>query len=200
MAAKKCSKCGEEKPLEQFYKQPGCRDGLRPDCKDCVRSRVMRLHFKEHARHLARLREKWARNREAGIAANRAYYIKNRDKFIAAALTWAKANKEKVYSYQHNWRAASRAGGKHTAEEIRALYERQKGKCACCSTDLDKYHRDHIVPLSRGGTNDIANIQLLCPSCNTAKGAKSLEEFLKTRSLNKEDSNGRRRRYPPRMV
>lgn len=34
------------------------------------------------------------------------------------------------------------------------------------------FHRDHIIPLDLGGTNDIRNIQLLCPPCNGEKHAK----------------------------
>lgn len=31
---------------------------------------------------------------------------------------------------------------------------------------------DHVVPLARGGTNDLANLQVLCKRCNSAKGAR----------------------------
>jgi len=33
---KKCSKCGQEKELDQFYHYPRNKDGLRFDCKKCV--------------------------------------------------------------------------------------------------------------------------------------------------------------------
>ncbi len=32
---KQCSKCGETKPLDQFYRNAGSPDGYRPDCKAC---------------------------------------------------------------------------------------------------------------------------------------------------------------------
>lgn len=35
-ATKTCTKCGEYKPLGQFYKGQGCRDGRRGNCKACA--------------------------------------------------------------------------------------------------------------------------------------------------------------------
>jgi len=65
------------------------------------------------------------------------------------------------------------AKGSYTAAEIAELYKRQRGRCASCRTKLGTdYHRDHIEALSNGGTNDIYNIQLLCPGCNHRKHAK----------------------------
>ncbi|MFN8194211.1 MAG: hypothetical protein U0R80_08000 [Nocardioidaceae bacterium] len=33
---KTCTKCGEAKPLTEFYANAGARDGRRNDCKACV--------------------------------------------------------------------------------------------------------------------------------------------------------------------
>lgn len=62
-------------------------------------------------------------------------------------------------------------GGKHTAAQIRELLVRQRYKCPFCSANLRRgFHADHIMPLALGGSNDISNIQLLCPTCNDSKG------------------------------
>lgn len=37
---------------------------------------------------------------------------------------------------------------------------------------------DHVVPLSRGGSNNIDNILPACKGCNCSKSAKTLEEYL----------------------
>lgn len=37
---KTCFKCGVEKPLHEFYRQKGCKDGHLNKCKDCTKKDV----------------------------------------------------------------------------------------------------------------------------------------------------------------
>ena len=43
--------------------------------------------------------------------------------------------------------------------------------CKACGT-TDNLTVDHIIPMSRGGSDDIDNLQLLCRRCNSRKGAR----------------------------
>lgn len=68
--------------------------------------------------------------------------------------------------------------GSFTQAEITELYEEQGGVCFYCSEPLgNDFHRDHYVPLSRGGTNWIENIVLACEPCNLSKGDKLPTEW-----------------------
>ena len=60
------------------------------------------------------------------------------------------------------------------------IYERTKGKCALCGKFIrfDQFTVDHIVPLAKGGTNEIENLQTTCKHCNAMKQDLSEEEFL----------------------
>lgn len=52
-----------------------------------------------------------------------------------------------------------------------AVSARDGGRCRQCES-TQQLHFDHVIPISRGGANTVANIQLLCGACNRAKGAK----------------------------
>lgn len=62
--------------------------------------------------------------------------------------------------------------GTHTMEEWLWLCSMFSNKCAKCGNGNVKLTKDHIIPLSKGGTNDIFNIQPLCQICNSKKNNK----------------------------
>jgi len=55
---------------------------------------------------------------------------------------------------------------RHVQDEV---WNRDRGRCVECGS-REKLEFDHIVPLSRGGSNTTRNIQLLCEPCNRGKG------------------------------
>lgn len=54
---------------------------------------------------------------------------------------------------------------------IRAIVLARDGFCRMCGASPadTTLHIDHIVPRSRGGSNEIDNLQALCPPCNLGK-------------------------------
>ena len=101
----------------------------------------------------------------------------------------SKANKKHGLSYDRRMKAIYESGrrarlkgakGSYTQRDVEVIYEKQKGLCLYCAILLDDtFHRDHKVPLARGGTNYPRNIALTCGTCNLKKQNKTASEFKK---------------------
>lgn len=72
-------------------------------------------------------------------------------------------------------------GSKRNGQAIQLLFEQQRGKCAYSDELLIPGQNaciDHKVPRSRGGTNDIDNLQWVTKTINRIKGTMTHEEFV----------------------
>lgn len=148
-------------------------------------------------------------NPEAIRSRQNNYYKKNKEKILQYhkefrkkyperhkehVRKWNERNKEKRQVITMN-RIARRKknGGSFTSEEWEALKKSCNYSCLCCGEiepDI-KLSIDHVIPISKGGRNDIANIQPLCLPCNQRKNVKTTDyrkgmiSCLKEKSTNK---------------
>lgn len=112
------------------------------------------------------------------LAYQRKYRQEHSGKHLEQVLQWQRDNPEKVAARQRRRRARKLgAEGSFTTEEWHELCDSFDWRCAACGVphEIAPLTMDHIVPLSRDGTDWIENIQPLCRSCNSRKGTKTID-------------------------
>lgn len=200
MVEKHCSLCGslfDAYHFNQSLCSDECREKARRAAKDkykktekgrlsnerwvkSKRRKENELNYrqKERARQLAVIRARRYLERhpeavEKKLECDRKYSKTEHGKSVRTEniRKYRQTEKGRICQKNHKYKSRNGAAGK---VDLRAWGEKLKeyeGKCAICGS-ADDITIDHIIPLSKGGTNDISNLQPLCRSCNCSKGAK----------------------------
>ena len=135
---------------------------------------------KENPKKMKAAHDSWrSRNKDRCVETSRKWYEANKDKSNRSSKAWREANPEAKRAHYHTRRSRTKnAEGSYIGADLKAIFAAQKGKCAYCRCIIVAgYDIDHIVPLSRGGTNWPRNIQLTCESCNQKKHASDPVDF-----------------------
>lgn len=99
--------------------------------------------------------------------------------------SWNKGmiSKDKGYKNRMGHKRRARKlgnGGFHTLGEWENLKAQYNWTCPCCLKREPeiKLTEDHIIPITKGGSDNIENIQPLCLICNIRKGTKLIKKYL----------------------
>ena len=146
---KTCTRCGTEKTVKEFHKDPSKNDGLCSQCAECKKelSRIWKTNNLEKCR---------LNNRKA----RKKYKQNNREKFNAYNRDYMQRNKEKRESSR-----IQRTYGLSPDDFNKRLLD-QDGVCAICQQECTRFGRlsvdhDHKTGEVRG---------LLCNNCNKGLG------------------------------
>ena len=190
---KKCSKCGVVKFITEFYGHP--KNECDNVCKICRKEYSKKYREKHKVQVLEYQKRYYIKHKEECLKRTRAYYWKHRPQKLKDRKKYIEEHKEAMHTYNKEWHKNNRsktsanrnrrrarqlkAEGTFTAEEWETLLQKCGYKCLCCGRTNRKLCADHIVPLIKGGTNWIENIQPLCRNCNSEKSTKIINFFEK---------------------
>lgn len=123
----------------------------------------------------ARRRELYAEHRDYVSLYRRQLRIDNPDRIRRYHREYQKLHPEQGREKYRRYRTRinNAPGDGITREQETQLFEEYSNHCVYCGSE-NKLTIDHIVPLSRGGANDIDNAVPACVSCNCSKGMKPL--------------------------
>jgi len=200
-----CTKCGVVKPLSEFSKSKQHKYGHTSQCKACRRqyyqdhkaeTSIYNAHYrKEHMDEDAERSSRYYKeHKEELLEYQRQYRKDHKEELAEKALRYCEdhraelSKRRAIYNQTQKGKSIKRAGnirrrsphgaGRIRPKVVRSVIGSSDGQCPYCGKSFTDGHIDHIIPLSRGGTNERVNLIYCCATCNMLKSDKSLEEFM----------------------
>ncbi len=169
-----CKKCNQNLPIENFSKDSSTKDGYNFYCKSCKLTAAKSWKLK----NLDRYRE-----------SERQWSKLNRKKRTASYKKWRISNIEKARSINaksNRKRRAAKFGSNSNFYTTQSVIELYGSFCHLCNSKINleasriigvpgweySLHIDHLVPLSKNGSDSLENVRPSHAICNLKKGSK----------------------------
>ena len=147
---KTCRVCGEEKPLDEYHKNKGNKDGHLNACKKCVLQQSKEYRSENRDKILEYKKEYYSRpeNKDRRSEYMKDYFSKPENK-----------DREKSRQLQKKYGI--------TLDEYNQMFTDQNGCCAVCG----KHESNQVRSLAVDHDHETGEVrELLCTSCNTSLG------------------------------
>ncbi len=167
-------RAARHKPVDEHRRQ--CIK-IKPNPRVLLSDKVLK------ANALKRVQRWRAANRARVREKDRVSRLNKPERYTANRYRWNAAHPGKASAYHREWKRNNReqvrvlenrrrarklkAGGHHTAAQVRTRVALFGGRCAYCSGPYE--HLDHAIALAKGGTNWPANLRPSCAACNSKK-------------------------------
>ena len=149
---------------------------------DKSREIAKRYYLKNKDKARERQRRSYERNKEERRAKQRERYRENSEYYKNRARQYAKLHPDKKRLYQ-SWRRVRI----YSTGNLSTFIERQwrvvlfGSQCAYCGGAYEEM--DHIIPLSKGGSDNPGNLVPACRRCNATKKTKEWKEWYREREF-----------------
>lgn len=172
---KKCKTCGLDKLIPEDFAPTQNYKGKQyysSYCHDCDRLRTEVYRRQNPAKVKESQRKYDSIHKAERREGTRQWRLANPDKAQAAVIRWKNAHRERVQALARLDQGRRRARivgapGRATIEQVKGRKEVWGNRCWICGGCATAI--DHVIPLSRGGSNWPANLRPICTSCNSKK-------------------------------
>jgi len=167
MAQKKCPKCKEAKPENQFCKRQRNRDGLDDWCRLCKKLTTDKWRRKNRKKGVEYTKQWQQNNPEKALRLKRLYRERHPDRVRVQVQTAHQKYGRQRYQ-PGRWRRLLMRKYGITEQEYLGMLERQGGVCAICKNGQSCGDRQNLYVDHCHQTNRVRG--LLCMKCNTVLG------------------------------
>lgn len=204
---KVCKSCNTERPVSdfRFHKRDGyvshcktCGKKLAKEYRETHSAKVkenQRRYRESHGLQISYYNRKYrlgrkeyqrlyqARYRLEHPETQKRYRDTHKSQCIERAKSWRARNPDKVRLSRRRHKVKRRcADGFYSEKEWLEILWLYDNRCVCCGisakdTVLGKLTPDHVIPITKGGSNYIENIQPMCLPCNRRKSNLVLLDY-----------------------
>ena len=168
-----CTSCGIEKHIE-YYEFRKDTNKYRRQCKTC-RNKVIKKNKESRQEFYYDYHAKYREDNRAELREWQIkHYNNNKDKILKKRNDKRKTVEGRLIRRNERLKRRSIEKSGNVDNSYIKEIANNRSKCYWCNVDIKnkKFHIDHYIPISNGGTHTKDNIVITCPTCNMSKNKK----------------------------